>query len=85
MIDEFRLDLLRYLEANRAELEDAGEGIYAVVPPKSDLFLMFSGKNSRSLRPVIKRAAIFARGTPVALETYGTVRDARGFTSITYT
>ncbi|HEV8723568.1 MAG TPA: helicase-related protein [Candidatus Binatia bacterium] len=38
-LDEFRLDLLRYLEANRAELEDAGEGIYAVVPPKSDLFL----------------------------------------------
>ena len=37
-LDEFRLDLLRYLEANRAELEDAGEGLYAVVPPKSDLF-----------------------------------------------
>jgi SNF2 family DNA or RNA helicase len=33
-LDEFRLDLLRYLEANRAELEDAGEGLYAVVPPK---------------------------------------------------
>ena len=26
------------IEANRAELEEAGEGIYAVVPPKSDLF-----------------------------------------------
>lgn len=38
-LDEFRLDLLRYLEANRAELEEAGEGLYAVVPPKSDLFL----------------------------------------------
>jgi len=36
-LDEFRLDLLRYLEANRAELEDAGEGLYAVVPPKSDV------------------------------------------------
>ena len=34
-LDEFRLDLLRYLEANRAELEDAGEGLYAVVPSKS--------------------------------------------------
>jgi len=33
-LDEFRLDLLRYLEANRKELEDAGEGLYAVVPPK---------------------------------------------------
>ena len=38
-LDEFRIDLLRYLEANRAELEEAGEGLYAVVPPKSDLFL----------------------------------------------
>ena len=27
------------------------------------------------------RAAIFASGTPVALETNGTVREARGFTS----
>lgn len=35
-LDEFRLDLLRYLEANRAELEDAGEGGYAVVPPKAN-------------------------------------------------
>lgn len=31
-LDEFRLDLLRYLEANRVELEEAGEGLYAVVP-----------------------------------------------------
>lgn len=38
-LDEFRLDLLRYLEANRAELEEAGEGLYAVVPPKEDLFV----------------------------------------------
>lgn len=38
-LDEFRLDLLSYLEANRAELEEAGEGLYAVVPPKTDLFV----------------------------------------------
>jgi SNF2 family DNA or RNA helicase len=38
-LDEFRLDLLRYLEANRAALEDAAEGFYAVVPPKADLFV----------------------------------------------
>jgi SNF2 family DNA or RNA helicase len=37
-LDEFRLDLLRYLEANRTELEEASEGVYAVVPPKVDLF-----------------------------------------------
>lgn len=38
-LDEFRLDLLRYLEANRTELEEAGEGLYAVVPAKADLFV----------------------------------------------
>lgn len=36
-LDEFRLDLLHYLEANRAQLEEAGIGHYAVVPPKSDI------------------------------------------------
>jgi SNF2 family DNA or RNA helicase len=36
-LDEFRIDLLRYVEANRAELEEAGEGLYAVVPPRADL------------------------------------------------
>src|SRR5205814_8162209 len=46
---------------------------------------MYSGRNSRSLRPVMSRAAIFARGMPVAFDTKGTVRDARGFTSSTYT
>jgi hypothetical protein len=38
-LDEFRLDLLRYLESNRAELEKAGEGMYAVVPPKDELLV----------------------------------------------
>ena len=33
--------------------------------------------------PTISFAAIFASGTPVALLTNGTVRDARGFTSST--
>lgn len=36
-LDEFRLDLLRYLEANRADLEEARPGLYAVVPTKADL------------------------------------------------
>jgi len=36
-LDEFRLDLLRYLEANRAELEAAGEGLYAVVAPQAEV------------------------------------------------
>ncbi len=38
-LDEFRLDLLRYLEANREVLENSPEGVYAVVPPKADLFV----------------------------------------------
>ena len=38
-LDEFRLDLLQYIQANRAELEEAGEGLYAVVPPREDLFI----------------------------------------------
>ena len=36
-----------------------------------------------SLAPAITRAPIFATGTPVALATKGTVREARGFTSST--
>ena len=38
---------------------------------------------SASLSPSISRAAIFASGTPIALETKGTVREARGLASIT--
>ena len=32
-LDDFRRDLLRYLESNRRKLEDAPLGLYAVVPP----------------------------------------------------
>jgi SNF2 family DNA or RNA helicase len=32
-LDDFRMDLLRYLEANRENLEGAPAGLYAVVPP----------------------------------------------------
>ncbi|MNM93277.1 hypothetical protein D3C81_1056460 [compost metagenome] len=35
--------------------------------------------------PAMQRAAIFASDRPVAFDTYGTVREARGFTSSTYT
>ena len=40
---------------------------------------------SRRLCPSITRVAMSASGTPVALLKNGTVRDERGFTSITYT
>ncbi len=36
-LDEFRLDLLNYLKGNREALEDASEGLYAIVPPKADV------------------------------------------------
>jgi hypothetical protein len=42
-LDEFRLDLLRYLEANRSELEESAEGVYAVVPPKPEVPVAQSG------------------------------------------
>src|SRR6202453_3718611 len=40
---------------------------------------------SRSFLPSINPTASFGSGTPVALLTYGTVREARGLTSRTYT
>src|SRR5947207_8639727 len=41
--------------------------------------------SSSSVSPSITRAASEARGTPIALDTNGIVRLARGFTSSTYT
>jgi len=35
-LDDFRLELLKYIEANRAALEDAPFGLYTVVPPHPD-------------------------------------------------
>jgi SNF2 family DNA or RNA helicase len=32
-LDDFRLELMKYIEANRAALEDAPFGLYSVVPP----------------------------------------------------
>ncbi len=40
-------------------------------------------RSSAIVTPVEMRAAAFARGLPVALLTNGTVRDARGFASMT--
>jgi len=51
---------------------------------KKRLTVRFSGKaKSASACPAITNAAMRAMGTPVAFETNGTVRDARGFTSST--
>ena len=42
-----------------------------------------SARAAARVFPTITRAATFASGTPVAFDRYGTVRDARGFTSRT--
>jgi len=42
-LDEFRLDLLRFLEANRSELEESPEGIYAVVAPQTEVSISQPG------------------------------------------
>src|SRR5208283_3921394 len=36
-LDEFRLDLLQFIESSRADLEEAGTGLYAVVSPKPEI------------------------------------------------
>ena len=46
---------------------------------------MPSSLRSASVAPTIRRAATIASGTPVALATNGTVRDALGLASITNT
>ena len=45
--------------------------------------ISFVNPSSRRVIPVITLAASFASGTPIALLTNGTVREARGFTSST--
>lgn len=42
-LDDFRMDLLNFIEANRKELEAAPLGIYALVPYKLDSTLFKSG------------------------------------------
>jgi SNF2 family DNA or RNA helicase len=61
-LDEFRLDLLSYLEANRAELEDADEGLYAVVPSKSNV-------------PAARPGVLFCLRHRTAAETQRTASD----------
>ncbi len=55
-----------------ASLTEKCEGTISEVKP-----------SSRRVFPDITRAAILARGLPIALLTKGTVREARGFTSST--
>jgi len=42
-LDEFRLDLLQFIESRKEELEEAGTGLYAVVSPKPEIPACRSG------------------------------------------
>ena len=55
-------------------------GLFTKTPDTSTSLI---SPSSARVFPAITRAATLASGTPVALDTNGTVRDARGFTSST--
>ena len=42
-LDDFRLELIKYLETNRKQLEDAAPGLYTVVPPPPDSSIIAPG------------------------------------------
>jgi len=63
-----------FTNGNTASFTEKYAGVTSAPTPWSD-----------SERPAMQRAAILASWTPVALDTYGTVRDARGLTSRTKT
>ena len=52
-LDDFRIELLNYLEANRRELEDAPMGLYGIVPPPSGEGV------TTEMREIVKPGAIF--------------------------
>lgn len=53
-LDDFRMDLLNFIETNRKELEAAPFGIYALVPHKLDATLF-----NQDASEVVKRGVIF--------------------------
>lgn len=53
-LDDFRMDLLNFIEANRKELENAPLGVYALVPHQLDLTLFNQGAAE-----VVKPGVIF--------------------------
>jgi hypothetical protein len=59
---------LRHLEANRSELEESAEGVYAVVPPKPDVRVAQPGVLF-CLRHRIGDGANLPSGRPMALSS----------------
>ena len=66
-----------------ASLTDTGRVRPAAVRRRPRAGSSPSARSSRIGVPAISRAAALASATPVALETNGTVREARGFASRT--
>jgi len=60
-----------FTNGNTTSLTETWRGSISVMP------------SSASVRPHMTFAAIFASGRPIALDTNGIVRDARGLTSRT--
>ncbi len=60
-LDDFRIELLGYITANREKLENAPFGLYAVIPsPSDETFTASSGKSfSQAEREIIKPGAIY--------------------------
>ncbi len=56
-LDDFRIELMNYLEANREELEAAPSGLYTLVPPLKDLHT--PGLFDASMHEIIKPGVIF--------------------------
>ncbi len=58
-LDDFRVDLLRYLEANRRKLEEAPLGLYAVVPPLEPSGLLPGFDRCPDLHRVVRPGVVF--------------------------
>jgi len=58
-LDDFRADLLNYLEANRRQLEEAPLGLYAVVPPPADKGELPGLESEGALRKIALPGVIF--------------------------
>jgi len=55
-LDDFRIDLMNYIETHRKTLEDAPFGLYTVVPPHPEYQRLPKGLSSVSDRKVIRQA-----------------------------
>jgi len=56
-LDDFRIELMNYLEANKALLKDSSSGLYAVVPPLKEL--QQAGLFDATMHEIIKPGVVF--------------------------